>query len=170
MRSFYARGNILIRYFGKCSTAVKVQLFKTFCSNIYAGHLWHNYTKEVLRRCNVAYNNIFRSLFNVKRGDSISTVFVTNNVRSFKELCRNYVNNFHKRLQNSPNVLVNTVLGLNNIYLYTICQQYSNYAKAFCVCACLQSAARRESGHNNNSTFKLIYTSRTKWVEEIIHN
>ena len=105
-------------YFGKCSTEVKIQLFKTFCSNIYAGHLWHNYTKEVLRRCNVAYNNIFRSLFNIKRGDSISTVFVTNNVRSFKELCRNYVNNFHKRLQNSPNVLVNTVLS-STYFMYS---------------------------------------------------
>ena len=66
MRSFYARGNIIARKFNKCSPEVKVQLFKTYCSNIYAGHLWHNYSKDVMCRAKSAYNNVFSNLMSIK--------------------------------------------------------------------------------------------------------
>ena len=39
IESFYARKNMLIKKFKKCSVQVKVQLFKTYCNNISAGHL-----------------------------------------------------------------------------------------------------------------------------------
>ena len=35
MRSVYSKGNMLISKFRKCSDSVKVQLFKTFCTNVY---------------------------------------------------------------------------------------------------------------------------------------
>ena len=107
-KSFYARGNILIKHFKQCSEEVKVQLFKTYCCNMYAGHLWNNYNKDMFKRCQVAYNNIYRSLFNVKRGDSISAAFVRNNILGFRELLRKFVNSFHERILSSENNLVKT--------------------------------------------------------------
>jgi hypothetical protein len=110
IRALYARGNILVRNFVKCSPDVKVQLFKTYCSNIYAGHLWSNYSQAVFRRMNVAYNNVFRHLMHIKRDCSISQYFVNLHVHGFKPLLRNYIHSFSKRLQDSSNSLVQTVL------------------------------------------------------------
>ena len=39
MRCFYIRGNFLARSFAHCSDAVKVKLFKAFCTNMYCCHL-----------------------------------------------------------------------------------------------------------------------------------
>ena len=35
LRALYAQGNIILRKFGKCSLQVKIQLFKSYCSNMY---------------------------------------------------------------------------------------------------------------------------------------
>jgi hypothetical protein len=44
-RSVFACGNKLISQFKKCTENVKVQLFKTFCCNLYCSHLWYDYFK-----------------------------------------------------------------------------------------------------------------------------
>ena len=38
-----ARSNILIRKFKKCNDNVKIDLFETFCINIYGIALWSNF-------------------------------------------------------------------------------------------------------------------------------
>ena len=43
MRAIYTRGNMLIKNFKSCSDDVKLQLFKTYCSNLYCGQLWSTY-------------------------------------------------------------------------------------------------------------------------------
>ena len=110
IRALYARGNILVRNFIKCSPDVKIQLFKTYCCNIYAGHLWSNFSQQVFRWVNVAYNNVFRNLMRIKRDSSISQHFATSNVTGFKALLRNYIHGFSKRLNECSNKLVKTVL------------------------------------------------------------
>ena len=113
IKSFYIRGNTLVRKFRKCSDDVKVLLFKTYCSNIYAGHLWQNYSNISYRRTYVAYNNIFRSLFNIQRGESISRFYVTYDVPCFKQLLRSSMFGFYKRLMSSSNTLLTTVISSN---------------------------------------------------------
>ena len=95
-KAIYARGNTLIRKFSKCSPDVKTQLFKTYCSNLYASHLWHNYSKKEFHRVRVAYNNVFRALMSITRGCSISQSFVDLDVSTFNALLRNYTNVFFK--------------------------------------------------------------------------
>ena len=113
-RYFYARGNMLIRQFKNCTANVKAQLFKTYCSNMYCGHLWNKYTAQCFKKVKVAYNNIFRSLMGLKRDCSISHEFVTNNVHGFDSIVRNYINGFRKRIVASPNLLVNKIA--NSLY------------------------------------------------------
>ena len=57
MPSMHVETSLIVRNFVKCSSDVKVQLFKTYCSNMYAGHLWSNYSQAVFGRRN-AYNNV----------------------------------------------------------------------------------------------------------------
>ena len=40
IRSLYARSNMLIRTFGRCSRNVKRQLFMTYFGNMYRAQLW----------------------------------------------------------------------------------------------------------------------------------
>jgi hypothetical protein len=127
IKSFYAYGNTLVRKFSKCSTDVKVNLFKTYCCNMYAGHLWSEYSQEVFKRINVAFNNVFRYFMNIKRGCSISQYFVNLNVTGFKPLLRNYINGFSKRLYNSSNTLVSTVL--NSTYFIYVSTMHKTWNK-----------------------------------------
>jgi hypothetical protein len=108
IRAIYARGNILISKFRKCSNEVKVQLFKSFCSNAYCSHLWSSFSKGVFRKLQVAYNNIFRSLMQISRRSSISKAFIEHNVDSFSVLVRKNITNFIKRINSSDNVLVSS--------------------------------------------------------------
>jgi len=75
---------MLIRSFGKCTDEVKCELFKTYCCNLYASSLWCNFSKSVYKQISVAYNDIFRLLMKIRRGDSISQHFVNRDIRCFK--------------------------------------------------------------------------------------
>ena len=62
-----------------CSPSVKATLFRTFCSNMYCGHLWHGFRKSALRKLIVGYNHSFRFFFiNFHRNCSASGMFVSN--------------------------------------------------------------------------------------------
>ena len=76
VKSFYARGNTLIKRFKQCIDEVKNYLFKTFCSSIYGCVLLCNFTISAVKRCTVAYNDVYRYLFNIKRGESMSNIYV----------------------------------------------------------------------------------------------
>ena len=80
---FYARSNGLSKNFNACSPSVKATLFRTFCSNMYCGHLWHDFRKSALRRLIVGYNHSFRFLMTFYRNCSASGMFVSNCVPSF---------------------------------------------------------------------------------------
>ena len=73
----YARGNTLVRLFNRCSNSVKSVLFNTHITNIYCSHLWSSYKVSSFNVFRVAYNNIFRSLFNVPRHIEGITVSVS---------------------------------------------------------------------------------------------
>ena len=106
MCSIYAKGNILIQKFRKCSVEVKTQLFNSYCTTLYCAQLWASYTSHEYQRLKVAYNNIFRGLMGIKRGESISKVFVENNVHGFNSLMRKVIYGFSKRIYDSSNELV----------------------------------------------------------------
>ena len=50
MRKFYAKVNLLLRRFSKCSTPVKCYLYKTYCSNLYCAPLWYNSTVTAMKK------------------------------------------------------------------------------------------------------------------------
>ena len=107
LRSFYARGNMLIRKFSSCD--VKKVLFQTYCSNMYGSHLWNNYSAECIRKIKTAYNNIARLFFKLKRDDSMSSFYVTLGIHFLYSLRRTYISSFISRVTHSDNLLVNVI-------------------------------------------------------------
>ena len=106
MRAVYGRGNVLISKFRHCTDNVKIQLFKSFCSDMYCSHLWSNYSNTVYNKLKVAYNNIFRSLMCISRRQSVSKSFIDYGVDCFSVLIRKKIVSFRKRVLSSDNDLI----------------------------------------------------------------
>ena len=77
---------------------------------MYAAHLCSRYSKNALRKLQVAYNNIFRVLMGIKCRESASLAFVSANVEGFKPLMRKCAYRFYKRVMESSNILVNAIV------------------------------------------------------------
>jgi len=63
MSLLYARANMLIRKFGKCSRYIKIRLFRTYCTNFYGAALWKQYNATTIKKAGSsiyeAYKNVF---------------------------------------------------------------------------------------------------------------
>lgn len=107
----YARGNILVKHFRRCSPRVKTILFNTHITNVYCCHLWCSFKSKSFNDFRVAYNNIFRSLFNIPRHlngitVSVSNAQLENNVPSSTDIVSRVAKSLHLRLHASPNELI----------------------------------------------------------------
>ena len=117
IRTLYMQGNSIIKCFRHCSTEVKCLLFKTFCTSFYCPYLWKDFSSECFRRLKVAYNRIFRHLFNITQYNpllssvtSISHVMVKNNIQTFGAVIRRYIHGFINRLNTCENLIVKGIL------------------------------------------------------------
>lgn len=115
-RYLYCKGNMLTSKFKDCSEEVKSRLFTTYCNNVYCGHLWTCYKPVDINKLTVAFNDIYRMLFNIKRGESMSTIYINNNMDCFKVLLRKAAFRFRTRLLNSDNVYVKLII--NSVHFY----------------------------------------------------
>ena len=109
MRGLYARANSVLRKFAACSFEVKLRLFQAFCTSFYCAHLWYKFTKQVISKVGVAYNNVFRLLFGYRKSCSASEMFVTNDIYNFEGRMRKHINDFTMRVGSSSNVLIATL-------------------------------------------------------------
>ena len=114
MRNTFARGNMLIRNFRHCSDAVKIKLYKTYCSSVYCCALISTYHETALRKLHIAFNKMFKCLMNVPRRDSASTLFVNLGVDNFLVLRRKLVYSFVKRVHCTSNHLVCDIVKMDN--------------------------------------------------------
>ena len=48
----------VLRKFAACSYEVKLRLFQAFGTSFYCAHLWYKFTKHVMSKVRVAYNNV----------------------------------------------------------------------------------------------------------------
>ena len=108
-QGIYACGNALVSNFRKCNAQSKVTLFSAYLSNIYCCALWSNYRIIAYGRVKVAHNDIFRSLMNMQRWDSASTLFARHSVRNLDAIVRVAMHSLMQRLLRSENTLVQAV-------------------------------------------------------------
>ena len=109
VRSIYIRGNMLVSRFRHCSHHIKLKLFKAYLANAYGCQLWCRFKKASMRKVIVAYNNVFRKLFNLERRVSISAMYVQNNVNSFGVVVRKSMYSFISRVDKSDNMLISCI-------------------------------------------------------------
>ena len=69
MRTLYIRSNKLLRTFHYCSTDVKLELLKSYCTSFYCCYLWTAYKKSTFDRLRVAFNDAY-VVFLVSYGDA----------------------------------------------------------------------------------------------------
>ena len=108
-KATYINGNKIISYFKHCTANVKVQLFKTFCSNFYCSHLWTNYYKYTIDKANKAYKKVFSKLFSCTRGESITQKMILLTCNSFNVIRRKSIYNFRERILCSKNDIIATI-------------------------------------------------------------
>ena len=74
---------------------------------IYQYRIWGgDKLKTILKKDIVAFNDVYRNLFGIRRGESMSALYVLNNIDSFNVLQRKSVYSFKTRLQLSKNTLI----------------------------------------------------------------
>ena len=115
-RFLYAKGNAIIAQFKHCSDDVKTRLFRSFCYNVYGGHLWSKYKSTSMDKVSVAFNDVYRKLFNIKRGASISAIYVINNLDGFRTVMRKASFSFRNRIFESDNKYVQLIT--NSVFFY----------------------------------------------------
>ena len=109
MTSLYARRNLIIRNFKHCSNDVKIRLFKTFCSNMYCGHLWSYYFSYSYSKIRVAFKQIYRCLMKLDRS-SISQSRLIYDIDNFGIIIRKAGYKFTERLMKSENTVIGAII------------------------------------------------------------
>ena len=132
VRGLYCRGNMLINKFKFCSDEVKSCLFKSYCSSVYGGPLWCIFKTASFKKLTVAFNNVYRKLFSIKRGTSMSLVYAQNDVNSFSVLLRKLMYSFKCRLETSDNIYVNHIL--NSIFYRSHSSLTQRWVSSLYVC------------------------------------
>jgi hypothetical protein len=105
-RVLYVQANMLARKFHHCTTDVKINLFRTYCSPLYTAPLWVRYKKESLLKLKVAYNDCLRILLKKPRSTRASQLFCRLGLTTFMALVRNLTFKFMNRLDRSMNELI----------------------------------------------------------------
>ena len=125
-RAVYSRGNMLFRKFKNCSIDVKKQLFTSYCSSFYCCSLWSNYKNATLKALHVAHNNIFRLLFHLPRRCSVSAYFVEYRLPNFSVIRKKLIYSLYRRVLDSCNSLISTIVNCNHFVSSRIIQEWSN--------------------------------------------
>jgi hypothetical protein len=133
LRCIYTAGNMLTRKFSFCSTDVKHNLFRSYCSCLYTSHLWCMYTKRSINRLHVAYNNYFRMLMSYRRDCSASAMFVNANLSSSKMLVRQSINGFVKIINDSDNINIKSILSSEIYFISPLSIKWENLVYT-CTC------------------------------------
>lgn len=105
-RALSVRANMVIRRFARCSTEVKLTLFRAYCTSLYTCALWTDYTLKAYSALRVQFNNAFRMLLGLPRFCSASTMFAEAHVDCFYATMRKRAASLVRRVRGSPNSLL----------------------------------------------------------------
>ena len=109
MRTLYIRSNKLLRTFYYCSTNVKLELFKSYCTSFYCCYLWTAYKKSTFDRLRVAFNNAYRRVLGQPWRCSASAMYANSGINNFEATIKKSTFGFIQRLADSTNSLIMTI-------------------------------------------------------------
>ena len=112
MRTLYIRSNKLLRTFHYCSTDVKLELFKRYCTSFYCCYLWTAYKKSTFDRLRVAFkliNNAYRRVLGQPWRCIASAMYANFGINNSEATIRKSTFGFIQRLTKSTNLLIVTI-------------------------------------------------------------
>lgn len=101
-RALSVRANMIARRFVRCSTPVKVTLFRAYCTSFYTSSLWIDFTQKQYNALRVQYNNAFRMLMGLPRCCSASGMFADAHVDCFHSIMRKRCTSLVRRVRDGP--------------------------------------------------------------------
>ena len=103
LKSFYRCANGILRIEGRSAETVILQLLETHCLPIltYAIEIIHVANRDEYRRLRVAYNSLFRKVFNYRTWESVTDLQHTLLRPTWEELVEKRRNMFHNRISDS---------------------------------------------------------------------
>ncbi|CAH2241228.1 jg3292 [Pararge aegeria aegeria] len=121
-RAVSVRANMLARRFARCSTNVKITLFRAYCTSFYTCNLWVKYSTKSYSALRVQYNNAFRVLMGLPRYCSASGMFAAAQVDCFYATMRKRCGSLVRRLRSSSNSILKLIASrLDCVYVNHCC-------------------------------------------------
>ncbi|XP_069363417.1 uncharacterized protein [Maniola hyperantus] len=108
-RALSVRANMVARRFARCTDAVKVTLFKAYCTSLYSASLWFQYTQRAYNALRVQYNNAFRILLRQPRFCSASAMFAEARTDGFDAIWRKKTASLLSRVRGSSNGILRMI-------------------------------------------------------------
>ncbi|XP_063381188.1 uncharacterized protein LOC134667694 [Cydia fagiglandana] len=105
-RALCVRANMLARRFARCSSDVKITLFKAYCTSLYTCGLWADYTQRAYNALRVQYNNAFRAVLGLPRYCSASGMFAGAHTACFHATMRVRAAALVRRVRASANTVL----------------------------------------------------------------
>ena len=106
VRNLFIRTNMLISRFNKCSTIIKVKLFKAYCLCIYDMALWQRYTMVTINKMKSCYHKCIKKLFCYARMDSITGILYDLKLPSFDTLVHNCTYGYRLQCSSTNNLII----------------------------------------------------------------
>ena len=89
VKALFTRTNILCRRFKRCSTAVKLKLFRSYCMCLYDASLWCRYTVSAMNKLSSCYSKCLKSFFGFVKYSSVTAMLLELGLPSFNTLMHN---------------------------------------------------------------------------------
>ena len=138
IRSIFFRANMLVRKFGKCSAAVKITLFKSYCLNMYDSALWYTTLAKLLTIYRLAIISA-QILFGYSKRFSVTQMLLELRLPSFATVLLNGTTVFRRMWSSCFNSVVqffysvcHIVFMFLSIYVCRFC-----LSTLLCMCVCV---------------------------------
>lgn len=121
-RALSVRANMIARRFARCTTQVKITLFRAYCTSFYTCSLWARHTRKSYSALRIQYNNAFRVLLGLPRFCSASGMFAEARVDCFYATMRKRCASLVRRVRASSNSILAMVASrLDCLYMNHCC-------------------------------------------------
>lgn len=115
IKTLFTRTNILSRRFKRCSLAVKLRLFRTFCMCFFDIALWTDFTVGAINRFASCYYKCIKCFFGYPKYSSVTNMLFELGLPSFNTLIHNSKLSFANRASACDNAIVRCVLLFNSL-------------------------------------------------------
>ena len=109
IRNMYARTNMLVQRFRKCSLKVKLAIFKAYFMCFYGISLWWSFNVSTMLKFKYCYNKCVKKFFGYKKYDSATAVFMELKLPTANTVLHNHRSLFKACWKNHSNSIVSLI-------------------------------------------------------------